>query len=156
MKRLYLRQAELSDMNLLYRWVNDVSVRHNSFNSNEISIQEHEKWFNQTLVDNNVNIFILMLENKPIGQVRIVKKSGLQMINYSIDSEYRGQGYGLQILSLVEQRCDLHLPLVGLVKFDNLVSQCIFEKLGYIKIVKSNYFEYQKRLLNKSEGFSND
>lgn len=146
MEKLQLRKATSEDLMLLYKWVNDPATRDASFNSENISLEEHKRWFENALSDKNIFIFILMLEDIPIGQVRLDIKNNLQFIDYSIDSEYRRRGYGKKILQLLESEFTANLPLVGLVKFENVPSQKIFEDLGYKKYLKKDYLEYIKVL----------
>ena len=145
MKDIHLRKVENKDMMLLYQWVNDPLVRKNSFNSGNISLEEHQKWFNEKFKNPNESIYILMVGEKSIGQVRLSKSNKQVIISYSIDSKYRGQGYGKLILKLVEDKInDENIKLIGRVKRDNIASQLIFQSLNYEKEEFDNYFEYTK------------
>ena len=101
---IYLRKATYKDCETLFKWVNDYDVRKNSFNTESISIDNHIKWFKKKLLDKNCTIFIVH-DNKGnyIGQVRIDKEVDRGLIDYSIDSIYRGQGLGKEILSLIKK-----------------------------------------------------
>ena len=144
-KDIHLRKVENKDMMLLYQWVNDSLVRKNSFNSGNISLEEHQKWFNEKFKNPNESIYILMVDEKSIGQVRLSKSNKQVIISYSIDSKYRGQGYGKLILKLVEDKInDENIKLIGRVKRDNIASQLIFQSLNYEKEEFDNYFEYTK------------
>ena len=148
MKNLFLRRAEPEDMMLLNRWVNEPSVRANSFRSEIISLEEHQRWFQRTLDDPNISIFIMMLDAQPIGQVRITLDDNIQLIGYSIDVGQRGHGFGTLILSMIEQYCDRKLPLVGKVRLTNVASQRAFEKLGYGRTEAPDHFIYTKNLVD--------
>ena len=133
MKDIHLRKVEDKDMMLLYQWVNDSLVRKNSFNSGNISLEEHQKWFNEKFKNPNESIYILMVDEKSIGQVRLSKSNKQVIISYSIDSKYRGQGYGKLILKLVEDKInDENIKLIGRVKRDNIASQLIFQSLDVL------------------------
>ena len=146
MEKLFLRRAEPEDMMPLYRWINEPSVRANSFRSEIISLEEHQRWFQKALDDPNVSIFIMMLDAQPIGQVRLTLDDNIQLIDYSIDVEHRKHGFGTLILSMVEQHCDQTLPLVGKVRLTNVASQKVFEKLGYERTEAPDHFIYTKIL----------
>ena len=145
-KKLYLRAAEEDDMMLLYRWVNDPIVRQSAFQSKFISLEEHTAWVFETLQNPDINIFILMNGNDAVGQVRVNIESGEQLIDYSVDREKRGKGYGKTLLRLLEEVCCREKPLVGRVKFNNTVSQRIFESLGYEGILEKDCYTYRKYL----------
>ncbi len=143
---LYLRAAEKDDMMLLYRWVNDPVVRKSAFQSKAISLKEHKAWFHNALQNPDVQIFILMDGEEAVGQVRLNIENGKQLIDYSVDGESRGRGYGKTLLRLLEDVCCREKPLVGRVKFNNTVSQRIFEDLGYEGILEKDCYIYQKYL----------
>ena len=67
--KMYLREVNLSDMTLLYRWVNDSVVRHSAFQDKEIEYEEHKAWFQKVLNDKTVKIYILMVGILAVGQV---------------------------------------------------------------------------------------
>ena len=135
---VYLRQAGRKDAELFFKWVNEPAVRANSFNTEPISWESHQKWFDKALADDEVRIYVLMQDNLPVGQVRLTFENSKWQISYSIASAYRGQGYGKIILQLAENELimDGHAgeTLFAEVKTDNIASQRIFTRLGYGKI----------------------
>lgn len=135
---VYLRQADRDDVELFFKWVNDSDVRANSFNTEPILWESHQKWFEKVLADNRVRIYVLMQDNLPVGQVRLAFKDSKWQINYSIVSAYRGQGYGKIILQLAENELikEGHAGdnLFAEVKADNIASQRIFTRLGYREV----------------------
>lgn len=134
-EKLYLRSATIDDLNILFEWVNESTVRHNSFNTNIISMDEHKAWLKRVLADMDTKLFILQQNDTPVGQVRLVFNGDTWQISYSISPAYRGQGYGKIILQLAENELirDNHVgeKLYAEVKKDNIASQRIFKKLGY-------------------------
>lgn len=135
MKSVYLRKAEISDMKLLYTWANDPIVRQNSFNTATILLEDHMKWFNRIMNDDNVIQYILMSEDIPIGQIRLNIEGTTAEIGYSIGAEYRGCGYGHKILKLMINEIKDTRPevkeLVAKVKPGNIASKSLFEDEGY-------------------------
>lgn len=149
--RLYLREVKKDDINLLFDWANDPSVRINSFTSNAISFEEHQNWFNKLLENSTKTIFIYCFGDFTIGQVRIEEeKDNILLIDYSIDKNFRGQGYGKLLLGLLIQEVKARkIPvreLVGYVKYENIPSQRVFEATGFDKINKDIYIEYRKKV----------
>lgn len=55
----YLKAATEKDINLLFEWTNDPSVRQNSFNSAPIPFEDHQRWFHRVLNDPNTFLYIL-------------------------------------------------------------------------------------------------
>ena len=157
MENLYLRPAKSSDCQLLWQWANDEAVRKNSFQTNDIPLAEHEKWFANVLAAPDILLYILMVEEAPAGQIRLNKLDGW-LISYSIAPAYRGQGYGRIMLQLAENELigagHAKEKLLAEVKAGNIASRRIFSGLGYqktsgrhdnaytyVKNVQSNMYE---------------
>ncbi len=156
-KQIYLRQADINDMDLFFKWVNEPAVRRNSFNTEPIPWENHQAWFEKVLADEEIRIYVLMKNDNPIGQVRLALENGKWQISYSIASSYRGQGYGKIILQLAENDliCDDHVgeTIFAEVKADNVASQKIFIKLGYQEVAseRSDAYAYVKAIKAKDE-----
>lgn len=140
--KVYLRKVGWEDMDLLFTWANDRAVRENSFNIKEISYPEHKEWFNKCMDDQNVDIFILFLEDNPIGQVKLDYKDDIALISYSIDKNYRGQGYGRTAIMEIMKELMFNKPEIlrvrAFVKNNNMASQRIFIENGFTIECKDN------------------
>jgi len=132
---VYLRVAEKSDIDLLFEWTNDPTVRRNSFKSDPISYEDHKRWFEQIMADDMALQYILMEDEVPVGQIRLNIEKGSAEIGYSIAAEYRGKGYGHRILHMIEEEVKKHYPeikvLIAKVKPENTVSKKLFESENY-------------------------
>ena len=143
--QLILMPADYSDMELLYRWVNESEVRNNSFNTKPVTLQEHESWFKEHIASDECSIWILCLGDLKIGQKRcnILENSDCY-VGYSIKSQYRGMGYGTQMLNLVKSKIKETYPevkrIVAEVKPQNEVSSRTLISAGFTK--KSVVFIY--------------
>jgi RimJ/RimL family protein N-acetyltransferase len=135
MSNLYLRKAELVDLDMYYNWANDPVVRSNSFNTEQIPYEDHVIWFNEAIKRDDVALFVLMDDDMPVGQIRINISDAVAEISYSIASEFRGKGYGGKIVSLLIERIREEMPEIktvsARVKPDNLASMKVFEKIGF-------------------------
>ena len=65
-----LRKVRFNDWEILLNWRNDPSTRENSLIKNEISPETHKLWFNDSLMNNRRNIYILEENKLPIGTIR--------------------------------------------------------------------------------------
>lgn len=136
-----LRVANKNDCELLFKWANDRTVRQNSFNTQDISFDTHIKWFNSKIDDQNTIIFIITIEDKDVGQIRIDIQDNIGTINYSIDNKYRGRGIGTKALVIIKEIMK-DIKIVGYVKKDNIASIKAFEKAGYEKKEYEEYIEF--------------
>ena len=145
------RPATSEDIDLLYSWVNDPAVRRSAFCSNMISHEEHESWFTRVTMDENVDIFIINYGNTPIGQLRLVYDENCAEIDYSVDSRYRGRGFGKKIIRMIDSLPVLNEHeikyLIAKVKPDNVVSQRVFTSNYYDEVQRDDIAViFQKRL----------
>lgn len=134
---LELINAQTSHANKFFEWVNDVQVRKSAFNSNSVLWKDHLDWFSTKLNSDNCDLYILKFKHNLIGQVRLEKQDNIWLIDFSIDSNYRGlnMAYRMFILLL------LKFPkrkLTAQVKSSNIASIRVFEKLNFTKSISQN------------------
>lgn len=139
-----LRNANINDSSLLFRWVNDPVVRQSAFKLEVISWSNHLSWFTGKLRSTKCEIYIFEdIFKKPFGQVRLEKKEEDQWnIDYSIDRSYRGLGLGKSIIKHVVN-INRGRQYVAEVKLDNIPSKKIFERLGFnLDSMNKSYIVY--------------
>lgn len=96
---IFIRKATKKDMELLFQWANDSSLREFSINTGKIVWNEHVKWFLNKMDSNS---YILIAETDlgiPIGQIRFDKDNNYYLIDFYVANEYRGKGYGKLLLN---------------------------------------------------------
>ena len=126
-----LKKVKQEDLRLLFKWVNDTKVRKNALNSNQIEWEKHVNWFTKKLSDSKSKIFIFENENTKIGQIRIDKVAKDRwVIDYSIDKDQRGKGYGFLMTNALLKRYN-NFKFLAIVKSENIPSQKVFEKLKF-------------------------
>lgn len=129
-EKMFLRKAKMEDVDLLFQWVNDESVRINAFDTHLITYDEHISWFTRMMENPDQIQYILMLDDEPVGQIRLSIEDGEAIIDYSIVSSKRGNGYGSYLISLVTERIKVDRPdvkkLIGKVKSSNTASMKCF------------------------------
>ena len=160
---LYLRKAVPSDVDILYRWVNEQSVRTQAFHSEYITYEEHVRWFHALLADENQFQYLLVErqagqkktdqkepdhkktdQEQLAGQVRISCHNDRAFIDYSIDVSRRRLGYGQAVIALIQQKVHEEFArirrLTARVKPGNAASACCFEKNGFSEIYRQYEF----------------
>ncbi|MFR4352676.1 MAG: GNAT family N-acetyltransferase [Roseburia sp.] len=150
---LSLRKAMLEDIDFLYELRNDDEVRKNSFHTERIAYEKHMSWFRGKLRDADAQIFILMLGDKRVGQIRLDAAGNGREISYALCREARGSGYSKWMLGDVENKIrqhhlgdEAHIVLIGEVKRENIASRKVFRSLGYQEEETGFGFQYQKIL----------
>ena len=128
-----LKKVQHEDIKLLFKWVNDTEVRKNSLNTDLIEWENHFNWFINKLSNPKSKIFIFENENTKIGQIRIENIENRWVINYSIDKDHRGKGYGFLMTNALLRRYN-NFKFLAIVRSENTPSQKVFEKLNFIRI----------------------
>lgn len=148
-----LRKAQKNDARLLFGWANDPETRANSKNIKLISWPEHSAWLTRKLADASTHIYILTEKQKNIGIIRFEQAGNKFMISYSIDCNYRGQGFGALILKMGMDSISKIIKkpsFIGYVQRENIPSNKIFNKSGFVLkkkevVNKIKFNVYQKR-----------
>ena len=139
----YFRQATESDCDLLYEWANDKTVRAGSFCSEPIPYEGHCRWFANVLASKEIIQLIYMVDNDPVGQVRLTVEGDKAELGYSICSRYRMQGQGKRMLGLLPEYIRENYPeikaITAKVKPENAASHRNLLAVGYVK----QYEEYE-------------
>lgn len=145
---IMLRRCTYSDMDIIYKWINDDEVRNNSFNSDYIEYETHVKWFNEKINSNNIYMYIILNNNKEIGTIRLEKHNSKAIISYLISNEYRGKGYGNKVIDLIKKEAIINNIdiLEAIVKKDNIASRKIFINNGFFEIEENNRYIYLANL----------
>ncbi|MCK5541068.1 MAG: UDP-2,4-diacetamido-2,4,6-trideoxy-beta-L-altropyranose hydrolase [Desulfobacterales bacterium] len=140
-EKICLREAEPSDCELLWNWVNDLNVRLSSFNHCVIPWEEHAEWFAKKLKDNESYVFIAENENNTsVGQIRFELNKDTANISYLVQRDYRRLGIGETIIRIgIQKLVDLieqPITFSSEVRPENIASQKIFEKIGFSAVNK--------------------
>jgi RimJ/RimL family protein N-acetyltransferase len=135
-RTISFRKAIENDMMLYFNWTNDTSVRENSYQSEPISLEDHQKWFYEKIKDESC--FMIVFENHigiAIGQVRILEQDKtVAVISISNDINHRGKGYASKMIKIATDEFLKKNPQICIsayVKIENLASKKAFEKAGY-------------------------
>lgn len=142
-EKLFFRKANKKDAELLLRWRNDPIVRKFSFSQHKINLNEHRAWFKKILKNPRCHLYIILnLANEEIGTVRFDEKDDQAEINIVLAPEFRGRGYGNEVILLSSRSFLAAHPevskIVAQVKEENIASVRAFLKSGYKEVKKKN------------------
>jgi len=130
-----LTKAEITDINDIFEWRNHPDIRKNFFDSEVITWNDHEKWFNEKLKDQDTTIYVAYhIENK-IGSIRFEANEYVIKISVMLNPLFLGKGLGLQVVKMgVEKYIREGTPdksLIAEVKKNNIASIKTFRKAGF-------------------------
>lgn len=160
---LSIKPAESKDCELLWNWVNEEGVRKNSYSSEPVSFENHSKWFEGSLKNENRLIFIISdFKGIPLGQIRFDIQGTDAEIDLSVDKNYRGFGLASHIickgaLELMKRRTNL-LVLHAFIKKENSASSASFRKAGFAEAGTEikNGFESTHMVLKINDKYNKD
>jgi spore coat polysaccharide biosynthesis predicted glycosyltransferase SpsG/RimJ/RimL family protein N-acetyltransferase len=130
------RLASSEDMLLVYEWANDKLSRANSYFSEPISLEVHEKWFEKKLSDDKTLIYIAELDGVPAGMIRYETGADYSVVGVALASDSRGKGLASVFLRDTSRLYFLrnNAQVLAYIKEENLASVKSFEKAGYVKL----------------------
>ena len=142
---IYLREVTIDDVELLFKWVNDLGTRSNSFDSHMISWEEHKNWFERMIRDPKQISYIMVHKDTPVGQIRFNLSENIAEISYSIAPQERGKGYGKQIIHLAVMKIKSDYSDItkirALVKPQNEASIICFQHNGFVERYRTYEFD---------------
>lgn len=135
-----IRRGNLEDFDILFKWINDEDVIKFSRYGKEMNLEEFNSYFD----DRIDKLFILEEDLFPIGQIcyDLIDNEGI--INYCVDKEERGKGYGKELVkylvAFVKENIEEIDKLSAFVHKNNIPSIKIFESLGFIREVEKDAY----------------
>lgn len=143
--KLKLKKAKKGDINILYNWVNNKKVLQNSIKRKKISYATHNKWFKKAIVNPKIKIFILYLNNIPIGQIRFNEKGKKYIVDYSLDEFVRGRNFGKELIrmGLSKLKKRKKYLIEAKVRKNNFQSKKIFQNLDFKYKIKNEFIIFK-------------
>jgi len=134
-RQLKLRQTEKSDLELFFQFQLDKEANYlAAFTPKDSTDKEaYIKKYTKHLADPTINMQTILVEETIAGSIAKFEMEGKTEITYWIDKIFWGQGIATnalkKLLTIENTR-----PVFGRVAFDNLGSQKVLEKCGFVKI----------------------
>lgn len=135
---LSLRSVTKDDLERIFNWRNELSVRQNMYSTAEISMEDHIAYWEKHLKISNEYSYIVVVGKMDIGVARLIPSESWHQVDIYLTETAGGMGIGEQaIAELVKKAKEKELKtLFAKVKVDNIPSQKIFEENGFIKRTK--------------------
>ncbi len=147
---LKLRPATGEDCRLVYEWANDPETRSQSFQTNAILWETHEKWYCDCLERKDRELLICYHMDTPVGQFRIDTVGETATLSYSIAKGYRNRGYGIEMARIGEEWIRSRMPhiktLCAEIKPENGSSRKMLGENGYTESVQDGHILCTKQM----------
>ncbi len=128
--------ARMDDMMDIFKLANDPAIRHNSFNQEPISIENHREWYNKKLGSCDCIFYVIRDKHSNlIGYSRFdkIEDQNYFIISVGLEKRFRGIGIGRKIIRqtscMVEK--EKHLEIFAYIKKENCISLESFQRSGY-------------------------
>jgi len=95
--------------------------------------------YSRFLTDPTINMKTIRLDGEIVGSISKFMMFGEAEITYWIDRKYWGKGIGAGALQMFLET-ETTRPIYGRVAFDNIGSQKVLEKCGFIKVGEDKGF----------------
>jgi len=117
----------------------------NSIKRKKISYATHNKWFKKAIINPKIKIFILYLNNIPIGQIRFNEKGKKYIVDYSLDEFVRGRNFGKELirLGLSKLKKRKKYLIEARVRKNNFQSKKIFQNLDFKYKIKNEFIIFK-------------
>lgn len=131
----------------IWEWRNDKISRKFSKNTEEITFETHQEWFNNIIFSRNHKLYIFSAEDEYVTVIRLDKiKNKIYEININTNPDFRGYGLSGDALSeVVNENSDKIIR--AFIHKTNLKSISLFKKIDF-KWTRDNtkfkVFEYKK------------
>lgn len=144
--QVILRRTEESDLPLFYHFQLDQQANYlAAFTSKDSANKDaYLKKYTPFLSDPTINMQTILVGETIVGSIAKFELHGQAELTYWLDSNYWGQGIATaalgSLLALESAR-----PLVGRVAFDNVGSQRVLEKCGFVKVGTDKGFAHARQ-----------
>ncbi len=126
--KIRLRPATIEDADILLQWRNDLQTRRASFNTEEVTKEEHVSWLTKLLENPDRLLFIAEEDGVPVGTVRADLIDGAYELSWTVAPSSRGHGVGKTMVALAADL--IASPILARIKAENKASARIAEFAG--------------------------
>ena len=148
--KVALVEATPADESKVFVWHNNPQTRCYSVNPEEVSWEEHKRWFAGVLADRSRHLLIAKDDGDEVGVLRLDVENDAADISIYVIPGLADRGYGTAIIRAAIEWTEANLPvdrLTAKVSEKNTSSVRLFNKIGFVLIVKNNnWLSFEKEL----------
>jgi RimJ/RimL family protein N-acetyltransferase len=130
-----LRPVQDTDRGLLFEWLNRPDSLANKLRTKApVAAAEHAAWFAERRRDSDCLMWIIEIDGRPAGQVRLQPADGAHEVDIYVAPEFRRRGVALSALGQAASLYRQRFPqgrLDARVRAHNQASRQLFAAAGY-------------------------
>jgi len=134
-KDIRLEEATKENSRILWEWRNHPKIRSRFFNSDPVSWEDHEIWFDKKIKDANTIIYIAVSGQDKVGVIRFESIGKETSVSVNLHPDCFGRGMGSVIIKLGTEKMlkenTFCQSVVARIKTGNVASRKAFMKAGY-------------------------
>ncbi|MBP6657238.1 MAG: GNAT family N-acetyltransferase [Bacteroidia bacterium] len=141
-----LTETTAADLSTLFHFQLDEDARHLAAFTNKDSKDEraYVERYSKYLTDPSINMLTIKVNNIVVGSISKFVMENEPEITYWIDRKFWGRGIASNALKEF-LKIETIRPIHARVAFDNLGSQKVLEKCGFVKIGKDKGFANERQ-----------
>lgn len=125
-----LRLATIDDAALLFGWANDPETRAGSHSTEPIPWETHVAWLERVIADPDRRLWLGVVDGVPVGQVRLDRDDGHEVISTTVAPDARGRGYSEPMMQLACEQA--HEDVLAEIRTDNIRSLRMCAAIGFV------------------------
>ena len=141
-----IRRVTKLDSKNIFMWRNHPKIRAASINNAQISLNEHQKWFDEAINDRQCDLLIGTRSQRPIGVIRFDVVGDAATVSIYVVPDKQSYGQGRNLLSAAEHWLKTNRSKIKIIQARvlgiNQQSQNFFSDADYY----INTIHYQKEL----------
>lgn len=141
-----IRDAEISDLMDVFAWRNDPLSCSMFINDKNVDIDEHEKWFQNSLINPERTLYIGTTVDTKVGICRFDydQSTNCAEVSINLNPQMRGNSLSYKLLnnSISKYLENASYELKAAIKKENQASINIFEKCGFIRVKENDHFYF--------------
>ena len=124
---------------VIFTWQSNPRVRKYLRNTKPVQWQEHINWLSTILTDPNIYLFLIKLNETPVGTLRLDKINNQQWeISIIVDPNYQGKNIALKAIQQIPKTFKAD-GIIAEVHPDNHASHKLFTAAGFTKLSSTSF-----------------
>ena len=147
---MIIKDADPSDLLDVFAWRNDPISCQMFISNNKVTLKDHKKWFESSLINPLRKIYIGIYKDEKVGICRfdLDQLKSIAEVSINLNPKMRGKNLSCHLLSdsiKTYKKCN-QIKLMATIMKGNKASLTIFQKCDFSIVDEDNYYYYLKEI----------
>ena len=147
---LIIKDADIDDLLDIFAWRNDPISRKMSISNEKLILEDHKKWFESSLINPSIKIYIGIMKGEKIGICRfdVDQKIASADVSINLNPNMRGKNLSYSLLSdsIKAYKKTKQIKLMATIKKENKASLRIFQECSFSIVDEDIGYYYLKQI----------